>query len=125
MTPRPWQILWLTLVATFLFLGLKPAAGPPPASRIDLFAHALINLLLGAIAYKAFSFPRAFLLALAGLVVLGGAIELLQHFSVNREPSWVDFLADLGGIAFAGLVALLIEKVRGGRREVAGSAGPR
>lgn len=100
-TTRTWQLLWLVLVALFLYVGLRPSDTPPPPGQADLLAHAAINLVLGLVAAKAFPASRAFLYALLALLGVGGAIELLQTFSPNREPSLADFLADAAGLAVA------------------------
>ena len=101
MKQRTWQYLWFALLALFLYVGIRPSSTPPPPGYGDLIAHAAINLILGAIAYKAFSYPRPFAAALVGLLAFGGIIEVVQSFVPNREPSFADFLADLVGVAIA------------------------
>ena len=114
MKPRYWQILWLGLVALFIFIGVRPHEEPPPPGHADLIVHATINLVLGLLAFRAFSFPRPYMLVLVGLVAVGGSIELLQSFSPNREPAVSDFAANLFGIAVAAVLAKLLHS----RREV-------
>ena len=97
-------------MALFVFVGVRPHAEPPPPGNADLVAHATINLVLGLLALKAFSFPRGYAAALLGLAFVGGAIELLQSFSPNREPAVSDLVANLAGILLAAGVAWGVRK---------------
>lgn len=113
---RYWQAIWYVLVALFVFIGVRPHAESPPPGNADLFGHAIINLVLGLVASKGFMFPRAYVIALLGLAVVGASIELLQSFSPNRESAISDLVANFAGIfiAFA-IICLVRSKRRGGR----------
>ncbi len=106
-----WQVLWLAALALGLAAGLLPAHTMPDGVQVnDLVAHAVACFLLGALAYLAFGYRRAFFWALAGLVLYGGAIEVLQAFVPNRYPSLADFVADALGVALAGGAAAWLER---------------
>ena len=95
---RVWRLLFAIAVLAYLFVGVQPHSDPPPPGNADLFYHALLNAVLGGLAYKAFRPGRPFLLSLGGLAALGGLIELIQMISPNREPSFADFGADITGL---------------------------
>ena len=70
--------------------------------------HTAINLVLGVLAFRAFSFPKAYLYAILALAAVGGAIELLQFYSPNREPAFSDLAANLLGIGIAAVLSAVL-----------------
>lgn len=91
---------WLTVVA-ILWLALKPVASAgdwfPEADKLRHAGAFFVLWLLGVQA----GYPRPWGLAL-GLLAFGVGIEVAQSFTPAREPSALDVLADLAGIAAGG-----------------------
>jgi VanZ family protein len=107
--PRHWRVLfWLAAVAGVV-LSLWPQYEPHEAwfDNADKVAHALAFAGL-AVLGRLSAFRSVAALA-AGLLVLGGAIEVAQGlFTVTRSADWLDWLADSIGIAAGlGVSALL------------------
>ena len=100
-------LFWLLLVLTTLLMliELKPQA----ANYIyaDKLQHALIFMVLALIGLLAYFHKRWFVLG--GLILFGLVIEILQSaFTLTRQASLADWLADLAGIAIAiGIVAII------------------
>ena len=56
---------------------------------------------------------RLLLLAVAGMVVMGGAIELLQEYTTaDRSGEWLDFAADTVGVVAGAVVGLAVWRWR-------------
>jgi hypothetical protein len=94
---------WSGLCALTVASLIPVAMLPPQALNIwDKAQHALgfagITV-LGLVAY-----PRHARLICVGLLLWGGAIELMQWASGWRFGEWIDWLADAVGIAAAWLV---------------------
>lgn len=87
--------LTVVLVASLL----PPASLPPVHTGWDKADHALTWLGLGLLGMLAW--PQRKFRVLAGLVVFGGAVELLQGLTGWRQPEWADLLADLLGLVGA------------------------
>ena len=80
----------------------------------DKLLHFLAYFGLAAILAAALGSGRALVYAVAGLVALGGALEIVQGF-VGRDAEWLDEAANtLGAVAGAilGLVALRLLRPR-------------
>jgi VanZ family protein len=88
------------IVATALLL--VPMSGTGPGIIPDKLAHGIVffGLALPALILPA----RRWRWVIAGLALYGGAIELIQPL-VGREAAFLDWLANLAGLALAGLVA--------------------
>jgi LPXTG-motif cell wall-anchored protein len=102
--PRPVVLaaFWAATVAVGV-LALLPAAVPLPTTGWDKSNHALafaVLGLLGAAAWPA-SAGRVWL----ALAAYGGAIEIAQTFTETRMGEWIDWAADLIGLAMAAVVA--------------------
>ena len=99
-------IFWLlvAVVSLLMLIELKPTTDGIP--NIDKLEHAVVFSLLtltGCLAYSQQK-PRIY----AGLIALGALYEVLQAlFTVTRQASVYDWLADIVGILIAlGLMAV-------------------
>ena len=99
-------IFWLLIavVSVLMLIELKPSADGIP--NIDKLEHAIVFITLtitGCLAYVQQK-PRIY----AGLIALGALYEVLQAlFTVTRQASVYDWLADIVGILIAiGLMAV-------------------
>ena len=100
-------LFWLLLaITTFLMLiELKPqAAGWIYADKLQHIIVFMTLALIGILAY----FEKMWLV-ISGLLMFGLIIEILQSaFTLTRQASLADWLADLAGIAIAiGIVAII------------------
>ena len=106
---RLFQLLfWSALVFAFVMASL-PQPPPLPGDPSDKVLHVLAFLVLAGLA--AFAYPRVRLIVIfLGLALFGGAIEVAQAIpQLGREPSWVDWLAD---VAAAATVLLAVGALR-------------
>ena len=98
-------IFWLlvAVVSVLMLIELKPSTDGIP--NIDKLEHAFVFIMLAITGYLAYSpqKPRVY----AGLIALGALYEVLQAlFTVTRQASIYDWLADIAGILIAiGLMA--------------------
>lgn len=100
-----WRRIGLLLVAADVYLGLSPGAGGV-SFMPDKAAHFLVYLVLGF--WFATLYPRAVAWVFAGLLALGGALEILQGMGSARHAEWLDFAANfVGSLAGCGLVLAL------------------
>ena len=104
-------LFWLLLVlTTFLMLiELKPqAAGYIYADKLQ---HAIIFMVIALIGLFAYSQKKWFVLG--GLIMFGLSIEVLQSaFTLTRQASLADWIADIVGVAIALSIIALIEKLK-------------
>lgn len=91
----------------FVYLGLRASLSTPPVGYDDAVAHAVAFFALGLVVYKAFAPGRPLRVGLIALAIFGGAVELAQAWVPTRAPTLSDFVANLIGVAAAGLVAWL------------------
>ena len=98
-------IFWLlvAVISVLMLIELKPTTDGIP--NIDKLEHAIVFITLtitGCLAYVQQK-PRIY----AGLIALGALYEVLQAlFTVTRQASVYDWLADIVGILIAiGLMA--------------------
>lgn len=106
---RLFQILfWGALAFAFVMASL-PQPPAIPGNPGDKVLHVLAFLVLAGLA--AFAYPRVRLVMIfLGLALFGAAIELVQAIpNIGREPSLMDWLADLTA---AGAVLLFVGAVR-------------
>lgn len=106
---RLFQLLfWSALVFAFVMASL-PQPSALPGEPSDKVLHVLAFLVLAGLA--AFAYPRVRLIVIfLGLALFGGAIEVVQAIpQLGREPSWVDWLAD---VAAAATVLLAVGALR-------------
>jgi hypothetical protein len=104
---------WCALVALTIASLVPVGLLPPQAMNIwDKAQHALgfgVLAILGLLAY-----PHHAGRLCAGLLLWGGAIELMQWGTGWRYGEWIDWLADAFGIAAAWLAwrGLLLHRSR-------------
>ena len=104
-------LFWLLLVlTTFLMLiELKPQT----AGYIygDKLQHAIIFMVIALIGLFAYSHKKWFVLG--GLIMFGLSIEVLQSsFTLTRQASLADWIADIVGIAIAIGLVVIIKKFK-------------
>ena len=102
-----WPVLAFVVVAELVRLG---GDGGLPIN--DKLAHFSGYFLLGAMAAAALKYRRAVLYAVLGLVLLGGALEIIQPW-FGRDRSFYDQVANTAGaVSGAFLARLAIEPLR-------------
>lgn len=94
-----WQGLWCLCMLTVMVLALIPlkqsSQGIPHADKL---AHAVAFAGLTVLAVAVW--PRRWWPIALGMLGYGAAIEVMQGaFTVARQPSWQDLVADAAGIA--------------------------
>jgi VanZ family protein len=99
---------WLTL-SLVTFLSLRPSPGNfMGIQNSDKIEHFAAYFALGLLVGTGWSIKtrRPLWIALAALIALGGAIELIQGIEwVGRTASWYDLLADAVGALFGLMVS--------------------
>jgi hypothetical protein len=95
---RPWLSLFALSLLGVLALALQPAGGGADwFPQADKLRHAAAFAVLWSLGWRAGCAPG---LALAcGLLAFGMGLEVAQSFTVDREASAWDVLADAVGIA--------------------------
>lgn len=82
---------------------------PSPPSQLDQIGdkwqHFIAYLGLAGMAVLALGWRGRLIWALAGIVALGGALEVLQGYT-GRDPEFWDFVADAVGTAGGALAGL-------------------
>lgn len=101
---------FLALCLFALFKAIEPDGDPgwPPWDKAVHFGAFYVLSIAGAVIL-----PRTALLRLAiGLVLFGGAIELIQALPVvGRDAEWGDWAADICGVV-AALSPALLPRIR-------------
>ena len=100
--PRPLLLaaFWAAAVGVGV-LALVPASTPLPTTGWDKSNHALAFFtlaLLGSVCW-----PRSAVRVWIAVALYGGAIEIAQTFTATRDGDWLDWCADLIGVALAAL----------------------
>lgn len=106
---RPW--LWLGLWALAVLLVVVFSLTPPPPVQLprhgDKFEHLLAYALLAAAAVQVFAPGRYLLSVAAGLVLMGGLLELAQGaLTSTRMADPADALANALGVGLGMLTVL-------------------
>jgi len=98
-TYRLFQLLFWAALAFALVMASLPQPPALPGNPGDKALHILAFLVLTALAAAAY--PRLpLLLIFAGLACFGGGIEAVQSIpELGRQPSWMDWFADVAAIA--------------------------
>ena len=93
--------VWLFGMGFGTWLSLRPGGTAAPwFSHADKVIHASGYAVLAGMAVCLYRPPRARVLALLGILALGGFIEIAQGlWAINRSMELADFLADALGIA--------------------------
>lgn len=103
--------LFCFLAATVAFLaelnGQRIAGG---IAHLDKAVHFAIFALLAALLWKGFRLKPTTALLILGSY--GGGIELTQHFFTRRHGDWLDFLADIAGVASFYLIRAIWHTLR-------------
>jgi len=89
---------WLATIAVGV-LALVPATMPLPSTGWDKANHALAFAVLALLGTACW--PRSAIRVLVALALYGGAIEIAQTFTETRMGEWLDWCADLAGLAVA------------------------
>jgi len=100
---RLWWSIGVLLVAVDVMLSLAPpgdGAALLPDKLVHFASYFLIGFWFISLAI------RHDYLALAGVIALGGMLELLQGMTPTRQPEWLDFVANTAGV----LLALVITR---------------
>ncbi len=93
---RLWSLLGILGLALILTLSILPPSGGEAFVKInDKLAH-FIAYFFAAFYYK--QIGNKILSVFLSLLIFGGAIEILQFFSVYRSAEWLDLLANILGI---------------------------
>jgi VanZ family protein len=97
-----WACDWLLTLAVVLGSLIPPAEMELVTPIInDKLLHGFAYFLMGMWFAGSMEPPKHGWLAL-GLVLLGGAIEILQYYmGFGRDADWKDFLADIIGVVLA------------------------
>jgi VanZ family protein len=106
---------WLFWPAVVLVVWGELAPSPPPAIGLlwDKAEHFIAYFGLAAMATLALGLSRKLAWAIAGILLLGIVLEILQHFT-GRDPDIKDVIANvlgtMGGLSAAAVFATLVEK---------------
>ena len=94
-----WRGAFWGCVLAVLTLALMPGAEKLPTTGWDKSNHLIAFVTLTLLGGQAYATRRVAMLV--GLVCFGGLIEALQSLTPDRFAEWIDWLADLLGIALA------------------------
>jgi VanZ family protein len=128
--PWLWLGIWCAALAATLVVCLVPLpAMDAPVLRFDKLHHALGHALLAAWAAMLFMDRRTLLLAIAGLLLFGVAIEGLQALLPWRSAELLDIAANALGVALGAAIAatpvartlLHVERLVARSREASGA----
>jgi VanZ family protein len=109
--PLTWRWLFALCALAVLVLSLLPPSTPLPSTGWDKSNHLLGFAVLAWLGLRAY--PRRVLAVLAGLVLYGGMIEVLQSFTPYRFADWIDLVADALGVGMGYAVWRLATRFRG------------
>ena len=101
--PAAWLLLYWR-IAGILMVGIvwwgcltpQPPYIPQPFDYFDKFEHGFAYLVLAAWFAAIYRMRRQRFLIFVLLVVMGGVIEILQHYT-GRDAEWFDWFADILG----------------------------
>ena len=94
-------------------LSVLPPDSIPPTGYSDEMAHTAAYAALALAGGIAFKGTRSFLLMAFGLLVLGGALELVQAFIPGRYASGSDILANTIGVVLGSVCAVATNGLAG------------
>lgn len=104
---------WRLPLALYALLIAAGSLGPVGASSVDVsdkLAHFAGYAVLAVLACQAF--PARRLQACAGALAWGGLMELLQALVPGRSCSWLDMLANAGGVLLGAALVQLWRRLR-------------
>jgi VanZ family protein len=98
-------------IVTVTVLSLLPGAYVPHVRLSDKICHFIAYCETAAAGWLAFRAAPAQKLVLPGVIALGGAIELAQHFVPGRSMDILDFTVNCLGVLAGYGLARLIETI--------------
>jgi VanZ family protein len=105
------RLIFALSVVTVLVLSLLPGPYMPHFRLSDKICHFIAYCETAASGWLAYRLAPGLKFVLPGLIALGGAIELAQHYVPGRSTDILDFTANsLGVLAGYGL-ARMVETV--------------
>lgn len=90
---------WILVIWVFVLAMSPPSTVNPVMVFSDKLMHAGAFFVLGGLGFWAY--PELRKIVFIGLLFYGGAIELAQSATADRSPEWMDWLADILGLALA------------------------
>lgn len=114
-----WRIATWVSVAIVCALSLLPSDKDVDVDFAEGAQHFVAYLVLGIAAAAAY--PANRLGWAAALIVLGGSLEILQHLSPGRAPSWWDFASGAAGALLGVAIARACQGLMSGRSFAAGT----
>lgn len=112
MLTRLFQLLFCSALVFALVMASLPQPPALPGDPGDKILHILAFLVLGSLSAMAYPEIRLFTLFLS-LALFGGLIEAVQSIpSLGREPSFLDWLADMAAAGAALTIAGLFRRLR-------------
>lgn len=94
-------VLFIGDIFLMTILALQPMPMQGSIHHADKVLHFLAYLVLTGLAFLFVRQIKPFVKCCVALIIYGGIIELLQSFMPGRYMSFADFVANIGGIAFA------------------------
>ena len=116
----PLSLLCIVLIAVLSLTPFFPETPLDGVEFIDKWTHLVMYGSTCSVIWwehlRAHAVPdyrRLLLFAVAGMVALGGLMELMQAYcTTTRSGEWLDFLADSLGVLAGTLVGLVLTKIR-------------
>ena len=100
-------IFWLLIAIVSLLMLIELQPKKDVITYIDKFEHAFVFTLLTITGRLAYGQNNSWLYA--GLIALGALYEVLQAvFTITRQASVYDWLADIAGIILAVMISRLL-----------------
>ena len=97
-----WQLLTLTILTVICYLSLRPVQLVMPQLGLDKLLHCLAYFVL--VLPLAISRPPHWKLLVLALLLISGAIELIQPFT-GRYAEWLDFVMNGVGLSLGVLAS--------------------
>lgn len=109
--PRPLVLaaFWIATLGVGV-LALLPASVPMPTTGWDKANHGLAFFTLGLLGSLAW--PRSAARVWIALAIYGGAIEIAQALTPTRDGEWLDWCADVTGLALVALLSYIDARSR-------------
>ena len=106
------RVTWLLSIFLISYLYLLPKMDIPYSfSGADKLGHFLAYLWLGALPFLSFIHMKRALAAAVSMIILGGGLELAQHWVPGRHVSAADMLANTAGVGMGIFLFRNIKKV--------------
>jgi len=98
--PRLWIAVWIAMILGTIVLSLMPGPPIPDVLAIGKFDHGFAYFCLAAMAVQLYAKRSDWLVAAAGLIALGIALEFAQgYLTTYRDMSAYDGMIDAVGVA--------------------------